>query len=104
MDSPGTACPASKSKARINAYEQLSKETFEEREQEFEIQFAGQTLGQPCRRTEKRQQGVWETGADGKPQLPFAPGGIIGVIAPTRGQKPRCSACSPVKKSPTRAN
>ena len=77
-----------KSKARINAYEQMSKERFEEREQEFEIQIPpGKHLGGLVVEMKNVSKGYGEQVLMENLSFRLPPGGIVGVIGPNGAGK-----------------
>ncbi len=77
-----------KSKARISAYEQMSKERFEEREQEFEIQIPpGKHLGSLVVEMKDVRKGYGEQVLMENLSFRLPPGGIIGVIGPNGAGK-----------------
>ncbi len=77
-----------KSKARISAYEQMSKERFEEREQEFEIQIPpGKHLGSLVVEMKNVSKGYGEQVLMENLSFRLPPGGIIGVIGPNGAGK-----------------
>jgi energy-dependent translational throttle protein EttA len=77
-----------KSKARINAYEQMSKEQFQEREQEFEIQIPpGKHLGSLVIELKNVTKGYGEQVLMENLSFRLPPGGIVGVIGPNGAGK-----------------
>jgi ATP-binding cassette ChvD family protein len=77
-----------KSKARINAYEQLSKERFEDREQEFEIQIPpGKHLGTLVVEMKNVSKGYGDRVLFENLTFRLPPGGIVGVIGPNGAGK-----------------
>ncbi len=77
-----------KSKARINAYEQLSKEKFEDREQEFEIQIPpGKHLGTLVVEMKNVTKGYGDNLLFENLNFRLPPGGIVGVIGPNGAGK-----------------
>src|SRR5262245_46331750 len=77
-----------KSKARISAYEQMSKERFEEREQEFEIQIPpGKHLGDLVVEMKNVSKGYGEQVLMENLSFRLPPGGIVGVIGPNGAGK-----------------
>ncbi len=77
-----------KSKARINAYEQLSKQSFEEREQEFEIQIPpGKHLGGLVVEMKNVSKGYGDQVLMENLSFRLPPGGIVGVIGPNGAGK-----------------
>ncbi|MCC7085665.1 MAG: energy-dependent translational throttle protein EttA [Pirellulales bacterium] len=77
-----------KSKARISAYEQLSAERFEEREQEFEIQIPpGKHLGGLVVEMDKVGKAYGDNLLFENLNFRLPPGGIIGVIGPNGAGK-----------------
>ena len=77
-----------KSKARINAYEQMSKEQFEEREQEFEIQIPpGKHLGGLVVEMKNVSKGYGDQVLMENLSFRLPPGGIVGVIGPNGAGK-----------------
>jgi len=77
-----------KSKARINAYEQLSKERFEDREQEFEIQIPpGKHLGTLVVEMKNVAKGYGDNLLFENLTFRLPPGGIVGVIGPNGAGK-----------------
>lgn len=77
-----------KSKARINAYEQLSKEKFEDREQEFEIQIPpGKHLGTLVVEMKNVAKSFGDNLLFENLTFRLPPGGIVGVIGPNGAGK-----------------
>jgi ATP-binding cassette ChvD family protein len=77
-----------KSKARISAYEQMSKERFEEREQEFEIQIPpGKHLGDLVVEMKNVTKGYGDRVLMENLNFRLPPGGIVGVIGPNGAGK-----------------
>ncbi|HZZ27680.1 MAG TPA: energy-dependent translational throttle protein EttA [Pirellulales bacterium] len=77
-----------KSKARLSAYEQLSKERFEEREQEFEIQIPpGKHLGSLVVEMKNVNKGYGDNLLMDNLSFRLPPGGIVGVIGPNGAGK-----------------
>jgi energy-dependent translational throttle protein EttA len=77
-----------KSKARISAYEQMSKERFEEREQEFEIQIPpGKHLGDLVVEMKNVTKGYGDRVLMENLSFRLPPGGIVGVIGPNGAGK-----------------
>ncbi len=77
-----------KSKARLNAYEQMSKERFEEREQEFEIQIPpGKHLGSLVVEMKNISKGYGDRMLMENLSFRLPPGGIVGVIGPNGAGK-----------------
>ncbi len=77
-----------KSKARISAYEQMSKEKFEEREQEFEIQIPpGKHLGTLVVEMKNVSKGYGDRVLMENLSFRLPPGGIVGVIGPNGAGK-----------------
>ena len=77
-----------KSKARIKAYEQMSSEAFEEREQEFEIQIPpGKHLGDLVVETKNVSKGYGDQLLIENLSFRLPPGGIVGVIGPNGAGK-----------------
>ncbi|HTQ37618.1 MAG TPA: energy-dependent translational throttle protein EttA [Pirellulales bacterium] len=77
-----------KSKARINAYEQLSNQRFEEREQEFEIQIPpGKHLGSLVVEMKNVSKGYGDNQLFENLSFRLPPGGIVGVIGPNGAGK-----------------
>jgi energy-dependent translational throttle protein EttA len=77
-----------KSKARISAYEQMSKQNFEEREQEFEIQIPpGKHLGGLVVEMKDVSKGFGDNLLFDNLTFRLPPGGIVGVIGPNGAGK-----------------
>src|SRR5262245_36805389 len=77
-----------KSKARISAYEQLSAERFEEREQEFEIQIPpGKHLGGLVVEMNQVSKAYGDNVLFENLTFRLPPGGIVGVIGPNGAGK-----------------
>ena len=77
-----------KSKARISAYEQMSKQNFEDREQEFEIQIPpGKHLGSLVVEMKDVSKGFGDNLLIDNLSFRLPPGGIVGVIGPNGAGK-----------------
>jgi energy-dependent translational throttle protein EttA len=77
-----------KSKARISAYEQMSKQNFEERDQEFEIQIPpGKHLGGLVVEMKDVSKGFGDNLLFDNLTFRLPPGGIVGVIGPNGAGK-----------------
>jgi sulfate-transporting ATPase len=77
-----------KSKARLNAYEQLSKEKFEDRDQEFEIQIPpGKHLGTLVVEMKNVAKSFGDNLLFENLTFRLPPGGIVGVIGPNGAGK-----------------
>ncbi|HEY2828459.1 MAG TPA: energy-dependent translational throttle protein EttA [Pirellulales bacterium] len=77
-----------KSKARISAYEQMSKQNFEEREQEFEIQIPpGKHLGTLVVEMKNVSKAYGDNLLFENLTFRLPPGGIVGVIGPNGAGK-----------------
>lgn len=77
-----------KSKARISAYEQMSAERYEEREQEFEIQIPpGKHLGGLVVEMNKVSKAYGDNVLFENLNFRLPPGGIVGVIGPNGAGK-----------------
>jgi ATP-binding cassette ChvD family protein len=77
-----------KSKARVAAYEKLSQEQFEEREEEFELQIPpGPYLGTMVMEAADVTKGYGDRTLINKLTCRIPPGGIVGVIGPNGAGK-----------------
>jgi ATP-binding cassette ChvD family protein len=77
-----------KNKARMNAYEKLSQERFEDREQEFEIQIPpGKHLGSLVVEMKNVSKGYGDNLLMENLSFRLPPGGIVGVIGPNGAGK-----------------